>query len=269
MAAVITAPLKGKYAVVTGGSRGIGAAIALQLAKKGISGIAITYLSAESLANSICSDITTYGSKAVAIQGDILSPTFGEDVVQAALRALNTSHLDIIVNNAGLAEMKAQQPFTDTTLDGFQKMLLGNVFAPISIIRAALPHLPPYGGRVINISSVTSREPNIDPVMTYGASKAALDSFTRSLASRYAAEKHATFNSVSVGPTTTDALKTILDKMPAEIIEQFKMKQTAEHRFGTPEEVAMIVGFLASDESRWINGASVPANGGSLIVLQG
>lgn len=261
--------LKGKYALITGASRGIGAAIALQFAKKGIAGIAITYLGAESLAKSVCSDIAKYGTKAVAIQADVLSPSFGDDVVQAALQKLGTSHLDIIVNNAALADLKAQQPFTETTLDGFQKMLQGNVFAPISLIRAALPHLPAYGGRIINLSSISSREPNPDPIMTYGASKAALDSYTRSLATKYAAEKHATFNSVSTGPTTTDGMSAIMDTMPAAAVERFKAKQTAEHRFGTPEDMAFVVGFLASEESRWINGASIPANGGGVIVLHG
>lgn len=265
----VSASLKGKYALITGASRGIGAAIALQLAKKGIDGIAITYLGSESRAKSICSDIAKYGTKAVAIQADILSCTFGEDVVQSALQKLETSHLDIIVNNAALADLKGQQNFTETTLDGFQLMLQGNTFAPISLIRAALPHLPAYGGRVINISSISSREPNPDPIMTYGASNAALDSYTRSLATKYAAEKHATFNSVSTGPTTTEGMNAIMDTLPAAAIERFKSKQTAEHRFGTPEDVAFVVGFLASEESRWINGASIPANGGGVIVLHG
>lgn len=264
-----SAPLAGKYALVTGGSRGIGAAIAVQFARKGAEAIAITYVGNKTAAHKVVAEIQSIGSKAIAIQGDTLSNDFGSNVVQGALQGLGTDHLDIIVNNAAIVDINVGEPFFQLTSKGFHMMFQGNVFGPLSVIAAAFPHLPAYGGRIINISSGASREPCLDPLMSYGASKAALDSFTRSIAAKYAAEKHCTINGISVGGTETDAAKAVLDVMGAEVVETFKSKQTAEHRLGKPEDIAMIVAFLASEDARWINGACVPANGGSMISLQG
>lgn len=139
----------------------------------------------------------------------------------------------------------------------------------MSMIRSAFPYLPARGGRFINISSTASKDTNHDPIIAYGASKTALDSFTQSLAARFAAEKQCTTNSVSVGQTETDASLAALKTVPEEVLEKIKARQTADHRMGVPEDIAMLVGFLASEESRWINDANVPANGGSLLLLQG
>ena len=194
--------LTGKNALVTGGSRGIVAAIAKELARKGAAGVAITYLGSKGKADEVAAEIVRLGARAAVIQADILDEDFGPKVVQQVLEGLGTSTLDVVVNNAALADLKAQQPFQAITPNTFKDVFVGNVYSPLCTTRAALPHLPASGGRIINISSIASREPNFDPVMTYGASKTALDSFTRSLASMYAAEKKATFNSVSVGPTS-------------------------------------------------------------------
>jgi 3-oxoacyl-[acyl-carrier protein] reductase len=261
--------LIGKYAIVTGGSRGIGESIALNLASRGCSGIAITYISSPSRANSVVTQLTSLGCRAIAIKADILSPTFGPDIMSTALQFFSGSTIDIIINNAALADVSAQEPFTSISPTGFSNTFLGNLYAPLSLIRASLPHLPPSGGRIINISSIASREPCPDPVMIYGASKAALDSLTRSLATAYAADKRATFNSISVGGTSTDAQKSIMEAIPREMVDMYERKQTAEHRFGMPEDVAMAVGWLCTEEARWINGASVPVNGGGMIAVQG
>src|SRR5271156_2330495 len=264
-----SASLAGKYAVVTGGSRGIGAAIAVYLAKKGAEGVAITYVGNKPAAEKIAAEVTALGSRAAIIQADILSDNYGEVVIKGALQGLNTEILDVIVNNAAIVDMAYNQPFMDMSFKTSHKLFQGNTLAPLSVIRSAFPYLPARGGRIINISSVASKEANPDPLMAYGASKAALDSFTRSLAARFAAEKHCTINSVSVGGTETDAALAVMKMMPAEMLEEIRGKQTAERRLGVPEDIAMIVGFLASEESRWINGANVPANGGSILVLQG
>jgi 3-oxoacyl-[acyl-carrier protein] reductase len=264
-----SASLAGKYAVVTGGSRGIGAAIAVYLANKGAEGVAITYVGNKTAAEKVATDVVAFGSKATIIQADILSDNYGEVLIHSALQGLETDHLDVIVNNAAIVDMAYNQPFMDMEFETAHKLFQGNTLAPLSVIRSAFPYLPARGGRIINISSVASKEANRDPIMAYGASKAALDSFTRSLAARFAAEKHCTINSVSVGGTETDAALAALKMMPEETLEKIRAQQTAEHRLGKPEDIAMIVGFLASEESRWINGANVPANGGSLLVLQG
>ena len=126
--------------------------------------------------------------------------------------------------------------------------------------------MPVRGSRFINISSTASKDTNHDPIIAYGASKTALDSFTQSLTARFAMEKHTT-NSVSVGWTETDASLAALKTMPEEVLEKTKARQTADHRMGVPEDIAMVVGFLASEESRWINDTNVLANGGSLLLL--
>ena len=267
MATTIPAPLIGKVAIVTGASRGIGAAIAIELARKGAAAIAITYVDNLPAAESTLSKIreTSPHVTCVAIKVDLLSLSFGEDTVKATLSNLKLSHLDIIVNNAAIADMKYQEPFEAMSYDGFERMMRGNGWGPIQLIRAALPHIRP-GGRIINISSTSSKRPNLDPVMAYGMSKAALDSITRSLAVKYAAEKNITINSVSPGPTETDLLVQTLrgdEKLAANVAQG----STAEKRTGKPEDVAGIVGFLASDEARWINGNHVPASGGRAGIM--
>lgn len=267
MATTMPAPLIGKVAVITGASRGIGSAIALELARKGAVAIAITYVANLPAAKNVLAKIRATSPDIVctAIQADLLSPTFGEDIVKATLAKLKTSHIDIIVNNAAISDMRYQEPFEEMTYEGFERMMRGNGWGSIQLIRAALPYIRP-GGRIINISSTSSKRPNLDPTMAYGMSKAALDSVTRSLAVKYAAEKKITINSVSPGPTETDLLAQTIkgDEKLAALVAQ---GSTAEKRYGTPEDVAGIVGFLASDDARWINGNQVPANGGRAGIM--
>ena len=267
MASTIPAPLIGKVALITGASRGIGAAIAIELARKGAAAIAITYKGNIAASEDILDIIqaTSPHAACTAIQADLLSPTFGEDVVKATLSNLKTSHIDIIVNNAAISDMRYQEPFEQMTYEGFERMMRGNGWGPIQLIRAALPYVRP-GGRIINISSSSSKRPNLDPTMAYGMSKAALDSITRSLAVKYAAEKKITINSVSPGPTDTDLLAQTLkgDEKLAGLVAQ---GSTAEKRYGKPEDVAGIVSFLASDDARWINGNHVPASGGRAGIM--
>ena len=234
MISSIPAPLFGKYAVVTGGSRGIGAAIALDLAKKGAMGVAITYTGNKEAAERVLDQLRTLGvTKCFAIQADLLSPTFGDDVVAAALKNFETFHLDIVVSNAALAHMNYNQPFESHTVDAFDKLMRANVWAPMQLMRAALPIIA-EGGRLINISSVASKRANFDPVMVYGASKAALDSMTRSLAAKYSREKTITINSVAVGPTNTDAVRDALESHP-DVLSGLKNRASVGYRIGEPE----------------------------------
>lgn len=269
-----TASLKGKSALVTGGGRGIGHAISLQLARKGISSIAITYVGSKSTADETAAECLKLGAgKAIAVKADLLDPEIGSELIPKVLSGLEIEKLDVIINNAALVDMTLNEPFKQTTAKGFGTVMQGNCFAPMSVVRSALPHLPARGGRIINISSIASRDAPPDPLMTYGASKAALESFTRSLAMAYGKEHLATFNSVSVGATKTESMKNAIEGnfFPKEFVDKIMDRSSAEYRIGEPEDVAMIVAWLASEESRWINGASIMANGGdkAMIPVQG
>jgi 3-oxoacyl-[acyl-carrier protein] reductase len=205
--------------------------------------------------------------QAVAIQADALDPDFATKIIGQVLKELDTTIIDILVNNAVLADPAAAKPVGQVTLSNFLEVMHANVYAPVSLTTALLPHLPAYGGRVINISSTASKQANSDPVITYGASKATLDSFMRSFADNFAKEKGATFNSVLAGLTATDAYNQNKDLLGPDFLKEMLQSTSAADRIGVPEDIAYIVGFLASEEARWVNGAAVSANGGNRKVL--
>lgn len=260
--------LTGKAAIVTGGSRGIGRAIATHFALKGLDKIAITYASNSEAAETTLDECRRLGvSKAVAIQADVTDPQFGTLVVQKALQGLETTIIDILVNNGAVGGIEYYRPVHETTADTFLHLMHGNVYSAMALTRECLPHFPPKRGRVINISSAASRLANPSPTIVHGAAKAALESITRSFASVYGVATGATFTSVSVGTTDTDAFSAAKDIVPVEYLEAMMNEATAEKRLGTPEDIAYIVGFLASEEARWVQGASISANGGMKEVL--
>ncbi|KAJ5018707.1 Short chain dehydrogenase asqE [Colletotrichum sp. SAR 10_99] len=256
--------LAGKTAVVTGASRGIGKAIAIHLARKGLTNIAITYAANQSAADDTIEKCRALGVKnAVVIKANALNPDAWPDVIKQAHGALKVDTIDILVNNAVLASIDHYKATPELNADNFSAVMVANVYAPVATTIAYMEHAAPKaGGRVINISSVAGRLPNGNPMVTYGASKAALDSFTRSFADQFSSEKGITFNSVIVGPTLTDAFEEVTKSMPKELKDKYIAETSAAPRFGEPEDIAYIVGFLASDEGRWVNGAAVSANGG-------
>ncbi|KAK1564088.1 uncharacterized protein LY79DRAFT_684436, partial [Colletotrichum navitas] len=233
--------LKEKTATITGGSRGIGSRIAIHFARKGMSNLAITYLVNETEAEKTLAKCRELGVNAIAIQADITDPTSRPKIVKDALSGLDVTKIDILVNNAALSDISRA-----------------------SDVRAV--QAESFGGRVINISSLASKLGNSDPMITYGATKAALDSFTRSFANTFSAATGITFNSVAVGPTETDALAMVNGLIPGFLDTQIAMS-TAANRVGNMDDIAYIVGFLASEEGRWVNGASVSANGGHRETL--
>ncbi|OLN90339.1 3-oxoacyl-[acyl-carrier-protein] reductase 12 [Colletotrichum chlorophyti] len=262
-----TSSLSGKTAIVTGGSRGIGRAIAIHFARKGITNLAITYVSNKAAAEYTLEQTRTLGVKqAIAIQADATDPTLAPRLIKEVLSGLNTTTIDILVNNAVLTDISKTSDVSKLAVEAFSETMIANVFSPVTLTTAFMEHAPKYGGRVINISSVASKTGNSNPIITYGASKAALDSFTRSFAETFSSDRSITFNSVAVGPTETDALAAARATIP-EIIDKQKDYSTAAPRLGEPEDVAYIVGFLASEEGRWVNGAAVSANGGHRQTL--
>lgn len=277
----------GRTAVVTGGSRGIGRAIALavrnplhhvptqlttlQLAHRGISKLAITYNTSDTTA--LVAELKSLGvAKVAAIQASLLSPTYGADLIAATLAQLSTNTIDILVNNAALIDPSTFEPLLSTTLSGFTAQFQANVFAPISLSNALLPYLPASDGRVINVSSILAKSNYYDPTIVHGASKAALDAITQGYACSVAREKGCTFNVVTVGPTDTEGSMAMANamsnsqdeaaKIALDMFEAHKKETTVGHRFAKPDEVANIVCFLAGRESGWINGAVIPAHGG-------
>jgi 3-oxoacyl-[acyl-carrier protein] reductase len=260
--------LAGKTAIVTGGSRGIGQAIAIHLARKGLTRLAITYVANSKAAEATLEQCRRLGVKeAVAIHADTLDPQFGLKIVSQVLKHFDTNVIDILVNNAILADPAKALPVKDTSLENFLEVMQGNVYAPVSLITAVLPHLPTYGGRVINISSLLAYQGNSDPTMTYGASKATLQSYTRSFANSFSKARQATFNSVVVGLTNTDTFKAGQEMLPPGFLDGQIQDTTAAERIGTPDDIAYVVGFLSSEEGRWVNGAAVSANGGNKLVM--
>lgn len=262
--------LSGKSAVVTGASRGIGKAIAIHLARKGLENIAITYASNKSAADDTIEACRALGvKKATAIKADALDPAVWPGVIKQSLADLGVGTVHILVNNAILGSPEYYKAVPELAPDSFSSVMLANVYGPVATTVAFMEHAAPKsgGGRVINISSIAGRAASADPLMAYGASKAALDSFTRSLADQYASGRGITFNSVIVGPTATDALQTVLSQYPEELAKKVISETSAAPRPGQPDGIAYIVGFLASEEGRWVNGAAVSANGGHRTTL--
>lgn len=126
MARSVPAPMAGRYAIVTGGSRGIGHGIAIEIAAKGAAGVAITYVNNKTAADGVVAELHKMGTKAVAIKADLFSPNFGDHVVNTALKELQTKELHVIVNNAGYLEFNMTQTFEDSTMEQFDKYMHGN-----------------------------------------------------------------------------------------------------------------------------------------------
>ncbi|KAH8585546.1 hypothetical protein B0O99DRAFT_530538 [Bisporella sp. PMI_857] len=251
--------LKDKVAIVTGGSRGIGAGIALELAKRGAN-IIILYTSAQSHSkvSKICQEILKLKHKPKPFQvlGDLRKP---EDI-EAAMETVRGwiekefGHLriDILVNNAGVELAK---PLGNITYQEIDNVYQVNVRGAILMTQAVLPHLP-SGGRIINISSVGSRA-GFSGLSVYCSSKAALEGLTRCWAAELGV-KSITVNAVNPGPVQSE----MLNNIPKEIVDKQKSDTPVENRIGTIEEITAVVGWLAGEESRWVTGQTISASGG-------
>ncbi|KAF9876839.1 hypothetical protein CkaCkLH20_05685 [Colletotrichum karsti] len=260
--------LAGKTAIVTAGSRGIGRGIAVHLARKGVENIAITYAANKDAADETIQQCRALGvNKAIAIKADATDPEAWPNVVKEVVASLGVTTLDILVNNAIVGSIDAYKPMPELRADNFSTVMVANTYVPVATTLAFMEYAPKYGGRVINISSIASKVANADPLITYGASKAALDSFMRSFADSFSSDRGITFNSVMVGPTATDSLNTVIALSPEGLEQQMKSLTSAAPRLGLSEDIGYIVGFLASEEGRWVNGAAVSANGGYKPVL--
>jgi 3-oxoacyl-[acyl-carrier protein] reductase len=241
--------LKGKVALVTGGSRGIGAAIAKRLAADGAS-VAITYAKDANSASSVIKAIEGAGGKAVAIQADALDPEAVRGAVEKAVAALGK--LDVLVNNAGTAIPKL---FEDTTLEEMDYVINLNVRGVFITTQAALKQMND-NGRIIMIGSCVG-ERNLTPgLAAYSATKGAVKMFAQSL-SREVGSRGITVNNVQPGPIDTDLNPAAGDwATPQKAV-------TALNRYGHVDEVAALVAFVASAESAYITGANLTVDGGT------
>lgn len=244
--------LEGKVAIVTGASKGIGAAIAKDLANAGAK-VAINYSSDKAGADKTVSEITAKGGKAVAVQGSVANTDDVKRIFDETKAAFG--QLDIVVNNAGVYKFDAVQ---DVTAEEFNRQFHTNVLGPIYTTAEALKHFPETGGSIINISSViaVSSSPN---TAVYASTKGALDTLTKTLALELAPKK-IRVNTVSPGITETEGTHTA-GVIGSEFETQL-IATTPLGRVGQPQDIAGIVTFLASDAAGWITGQRINASGG-------
>jgi 3-oxoacyl-[acyl-carrier protein] reductase len=240
--------LEGKTALITGGSRGIGAAIAKCLAADGAA-VAITYAKAAGAADSVVKEIEREGGKAIAIQADATDA----GAVKAAVEktAATFGGLDILVNNAGTAIPK---PFEETTLEEMDRVLNINVRGVFIATQAALKHMK-SGGRIIMIGSCLGERVPLPGLAPYSATKGAVKIFSQALA-RELGGRGITVNNVQPGPIDTE-----LNPAASEWAVPQKAA-TALGRFGHVNEIAAMVAFVAGPESSYITGANLTVDGG-------
>jgi 3-oxoacyl-[acyl-carrier protein] reductase len=241
--------LEGKIALVTGGSRGIGAAIAKRLAADGAN-LAITYAKGADAAASVVKEIERDGGKAIAIQADAANTNAVNAAVENTVAALGG--LDILVNNAGTAVPKT---FEETTLEELNRLIDINVRGVFVATQAALKHMK-SGGRIITIGSCVGERVMTPGLVPYSATKGAVKMFAQGL-SREVGARGITVNNVQPGPIDTD-----LNPASGEWSVPQKAA-TALNRYGTVHEVASLVAFIAGPESSYITGANLTVDGGT------
>ena len=241
--------LANKVALVTGGSRGIGAAIAKRLASDGAS-VAITYAKDSNSASAVVKAIEAAGGKAVAIQADAADAKAVQSAVEKAVATLG--RLDVLVNNAGTAIPKK---FEDTTLEELDRVIDINIRGVFVTTQTALKHMND-DGRIINIGSCVGERMMTPGLVPYSATKGAVKMFTQGL-SREVGDRGITVNNVQPGPIDTDLNPAAGDWAAPQ------KAATALNRYGTVDEVAALVAFVASPESAYITGANLTVDGGT------
>jgi 3-oxoacyl-[acyl-carrier protein] reductase len=244
--------LKGKAAIVTGASKGIGAGIAKALGAAGAS-VAVNYVSDKSGADEVVAEIARGGGKAVAIRGDLSAPA---DITRLFTEAKEAfGRLDVLVNNAGVYKFL---PLDQSESEEFHRQFNINVLGTILAAREAARYFGPEGGSIINLSSVASRAAIPNSVI-YSATKGAVDAVTRVLAAELGPRK-IRVNALAPGMVETEGTH-----MAGFIGSEFHKAAEAATplgRIGQPDDIASIAVFLASDAARWITGERINAAGG-------
>jgi 3-oxoacyl-[acyl-carrier protein] reductase len=243
--------LKGKVAIVTGASKGIGAAIARQLAEAGAA-VAVNYASDKAGADRVVGNILRGGGKAVAIQADVSKSADVKRLFDETVAAFGRP--SILVNNAGVYSFASLEDVTEAE---FHRQFDINVLSTILTTRSAAATFDGHGGSVINISSISSVNPVPNSVV-YSASKAAVDTITAALAKELASRK-IRVNAIAPGMTETEGLAVagIEGETAKNIAAALPMR-----RLGKPADIARLAVFLASDDSAWLTGERITASGG-------
>ncbi len=241
-------PLAGKTALVTGGSRSIGAAIAKRLAADGAQ-VAFTYNGSPKLAEEVAVEIESAGGRALAIQANAAEPEAVRAAVAKTVEAFGS--LDILVNNAGIASASAIE---DTRFEDYQAMLDINVTGVFVATQEAVRHMQ-EGGRIIHIGSSVTKYAGVPGLAAYGLTKGAVAGFNRSLAHDLG-PRGITVNSIHPGPVNTD-----MNPADGEIAKLLTPR-IALGRYGESTEIASLVAFLASPQASLITGADIHADGG-------
>ncbi len=239
---------KSKTAIITGASRGIGAALAKQLAADGFQ-VVVNYANNEQSANSVVEEIVGSGGSAIAIRADVSKAADFKALFDEAEATFGT--IDVLVNNAGITLVS---PLKDVVDEDFQRIIAINLTGSFNGMREASKRLPD-GGRIINISTSIIGT-YLPDTSIYVASKAAIEAMTHTLAKELGPRKIAV-NAVAPGPTATELFYESFSK---ERIEQV-ISGIPMGRVGEPEDIASVVSFLASSQSGWVSGQVIKANG--------
>jgi len=248
------ANLQGKVALVTGASKGIGAAIARELAGRGAA-VAVNYAGSKAAADKLVAEIKAAGGKAIAVQADLSNPDSIGPLVEKVARELGP--IDTLVNNAGIYEFN---PIEAVTPEHFHKQFNVNVLGLLLTTQAALKHFSPSGGSVINIGSVAAS--GVAAAAVYSATKGAVDSISVSLSKELGPRK-IRVNSLNPGMVETEGVHSA--GFIGSPFEKKTVEDTPLGRIGQPQDIASIAAFLASDDSYWVNGQTISASGGARL----
>jgi 3-oxoacyl-[acyl-carrier protein] reductase len=245
--------LAGKVAIVTGASKGIGAATAKALAAEGAA-VAVIYSSGKEGAERLVSQITREGGKASAIQADVSKAPEVKRMFEETKKAFGS--VDVLVNNAGVFEF---QPLEAITEDGFHRHFNVNVLGTILATQEAVKHFPRSGGSIVNISSIASENP-VPNSSLYAATKGAIDTLTMAL-SKELGPRNIRVNTVAPGLVDTEGNRSS-GFVGSAAGEAGAAATPLAARFGKPEEIAPVIVFLASDDAAWLTGERISASGG-------
>lgn len=243
--------LTGKVAIVTGASKGIGAAVARAFAKAGAA-VAVNYASNEAAADRVVGEIVKDGGQAVAIQGDVAKRADVKRLFEETIEKLGRP--GILVNNAGVYRM---DPLESVTEEDFHRQFNINVLGAILAAQEAVRVFNGSGGSIINFSTMWSTSP-VPNSLVYAASKSAVDAMTRTLAVELAG-KGIRVNSIAPGPTETEGLAAFGVNAETAKAMGFKLPMG---RLGRPDDIARVALFLASDQSAWVTGERILVSGG-------